>query len=112
MGTEVQLGNIKQVVTDRIKAQFAELIPEDAWKSIIDSAVAQFMRDDLPKLIIAELLVHAKAELGRTQWDSTTGRQIASEAVAKACQENASVLMSAAISQIVQNIVDAARYRN
>ena len=38
-------GGIEKQIRDRIKASFVELIPEDAWKTLVQKEVAAFQED-------------------------------------------------------------------
>lgn len=113
-GTDLAISSVKQLVTDRIKAQFAELIPEDAWKAVVEQATAEFLRVDLPKLIKDELATtlreRVKAELSDA-WDPNTGSRVAGEVVATVIKEHSHVIVNAMVGNFVQEIVNAARYR-
>lgn len=114
MGTDISLSNVKQVVTDRIKAQFAELIPEDAWKAIIDQATTDFLKVDLPKMIKDELAAQLKERVKSalaSQWDGDTGKQIAGEVVATTIKEHGHLIVNAMIGSFVQQLADQLRFQ-
>ncbi len=112
---QLALSDIKQRVTDTIKARFAELIPDDEWAALIDQQVKLFLEQDLPDIVKDELRQEfkhmAKAKLAKLEWQEqwTNDGTIASEAVTRLVQENADTIFASFVSNMVQACVNQMR---
>ncbi len=54
--TDVSLEiTLRDKISDRIRSSFVELIPEEAWKAMVQKEINKFMLEGLPKLIREEL---------------------------------------------------------
>lgn len=67
----------EQSVKERLKSIVADLIPEERWNEIVESTVKDFEKNDLPKLVRAELTDKYKtainAEFQKPEWNSVWG---------------------------------------
>lgn len=66
MSTELATPDIRQVITDRIKATFVSLIPDDQWEKLVSSQINAFSnasRDHYGNQKPAELNELIRAEL-------------------------------------------------
>lgn len=99
-------------VKDRMKEVIGDLIPEADWQKMVDATIKEFLADDLPKLVKAELQADfAKkiaAELSKNEWAgwvSPNGQWTASAAVAEITKQVAPDLVHAMFSGIIQSSV-------
>lgn len=98
-------------VKQRLKTIVADLIPEDRWDAIVRATVQDFERNDLPKLVKAELSEQYKkaiaAEFAKPEWVPTwsnAGRQGASEALQKLLIEAAPMVLASMIGGAVEQV--------
>jgi hypothetical protein len=98
-------------VKERLKSIVADLIPEDRWNGIVQATVQDFEKNDLPKLVKAELTEQYKkaiaAEFAKPEWQAqwnSAGAQIASEGVSKLIVEAAPLVLASMIGGAVQQV--------
>ena len=99
MGNEIALSDIRQRLTDQIKSQFAELIPQDQWEGLIEMHTTEFMKVDFPK-IVKECLTEKlrsiiKEEFSEPRWQNHWNGyyDAPGEAVRKIVRENSDVIV-------------------
>lgn len=61
--TKFDPNSFKDIITGKIRAQFAELIPEEVWKAMVEKELASFTEYQLQKLIQAELTKYAQEQI-------------------------------------------------
>lgn len=103
-------------VKARIKDIVAELIPEERWMALVTSAVQQFERDDLPKLVKTEMHARYKkaieAEFSKPIWADKWGEAgiEASEAVKQIAIDSAPLILADLIGSSLQNAMSQLKY--
>lgn len=124
------LQSIQNTIKDKIRAEFANLIPDDMWKGMVQSVVSEFITDKkdgysgrasespIKAMIRQEIEKMAKAHLtaeldrlGTVSWNSY-GQQVAAEAIKKMISEHFAEMLAAvqagfvevAVMQAVQNL--------
>lgn len=112
-----QVMSFEDSVKQRLKAIVADLIPEERWDEIVRATVQDFERNDLPKLIKAELAEQYKkaitAEFAKSEWQSTWSSQggfAASEAVKQMLIEAAPVILASMIGGAMENVKQQLHY--
>jgi hypothetical protein len=111
-----QLVNFEDGVKARIKDIVAELIPEERWTALVAKAVEQFEREDLPKLVKAELHTRYKAvidaEFNKPEWQATwnDAELGASAAVRQIVIEAAPLVLAGLIGGSMQTAMQQLRY--
>lgn len=96
-------------VRDRMKEVIGDLIPDDAWKSMVDKTISDFIRDDLPKLVKAEMTAQMQTAIRKeldgsewlTQWSG--GNHLASPMMAEVLKQTAPEMVAALFGSIAQN---------
>lgn len=112
----MSLVTFEDSVKARVKSIVADLIPEDRWDAIVQSTIASFEKDDLPKLIKSALTVEYQkaiaAELNKPEWQQKWGDPsgIVSDNVKKLLIDAAPQIFAAILSNTVQVVVDNLRY--
>lgn len=123
---------LMDAVRDRIKAEFVSLIPEDAWKKLVDAEVKKFFEttadngysqnrtfpSPFGKIVWEELdketRVRVKALLESSEWaeewDGQGGRR-ASETVKKLITEKSGEILTNVIGGAIQQTIEAMRTR-
>jgi len=107
-----EMVSFEESVKMRIKDIVAELIPEDRWENIVKITIQDFERNDLPKLIKAELTERYKKmlvdELNKPEWNSNweNGTRCASDAVKTLIIQSAPLILSGLIGNMTQQIVN------
>lgn len=129
MSTELApLQQVQENIRERIKAEFANLIPDSMWQAMVASVVKDFTTDrkeynttkpsPLKVIIETELRElckqHLKAELDRLSADQwPQGDRIASVALQKLVQESLPLIMASAQSMfaefVCRNVVNELR---
>lgn len=127
VSTEVK--DIKTIISDKIRDQFVELMPDETWTNMVEAEIAKFTTvvkrtgynqtsssplQDMIKEEINALAKNAiKAELGSGAWQAQyiDGRQGASELVNKIVKEKASEVVSQVFGTAVQQMVDQIRFQ-
>lgn len=103
-------------VKARIKDIVAELIPEDRWLALVHTAVQQFEREDLPKLVKNELHERYKkalqAEFAKQEWTDKWGETglEASEAVKQIAIEAAPLILAGLVGSSLQAAMQQLKY--
>lgn len=103
-------------VKARIKDIVAELIPEERWMALVTSAVQQFERDDLPKLVKTELHARYKkaieAEFNKPVWADKWGEAglEASAAVKQIAIDAAPLILAGLIGGSLQAAMQQLKY--
>lgn len=103
-------------VKERLKSIVADLIPEERWDAIVRDTVRVFERDDLPRLIKAELTEQYKkaiaTEFAKPEWQQTwsNGGPDASEAVKKLLIETAPMVLASMIGGAMQGVTQQLQY--
>lgn len=114
--------NIQQIVTERIKAEFVKLLPDDDWAILVENNIAAMQStrnhygqpqvSELEQLIRAEITTVIKAtlqtELAKPEYwgDSLTPAKFVSDYIAA----NAADLVKASWAEMVQKGIDRLRY--
>ncbi len=108
--------NMGEVVTfedsvkERLKSIVADLIPEERWNEIVRFTVQDFERNDLPRLIKAELAEQYKkviaAEFAKPEWQATWNNGVlgTSKALEKLLVEAAPMVLAAMIGGAMQSV--------
>mgnify|MGYP001613329627 CR=1 len=104
-------------VKAKLKGIVADMIPEDRWDAIVRATVADFEKNDLPKLVKAELTEQYKAaisaEFSKPEWSGTwTDAQMqASAKVQEILVASAPLILASMIGagsqQVMQNFYSA-----
>lgn len=103
-------------VKQRLKGIVAEMIPEERWDGIVRATVEDFERNDLPKLVKAELMEQYKkaiaSEFAKQEWQATwnNGNQGASEALQKLLVEAAPMVLASMIGGAMQSVTQQLQY--
>ena len=97
-------------VKERLKSIVAELIPEDRWDSIVKATVADFEKNDLPKIIKAELAEKYEkmivSELSKPEWQnnwSSNGQQFVSDKIKELIIESAPLILAGMVGNAMQD---------
>ena len=117
-------------VKDKIKAEFINLIPEDAWKAMVKTEVDRYFKTAIDRnysnhnqyytpfatLVHNELQDHCKAKfkefLGTPEFNSNEwkdGQQVMSEAVKKFIVENSGEVMANFFGNMMQSALMSIR---
>lgn len=59
----MNLNDFKQNLTDKVKSEFANLIPDNVMEDFITKTVKDFEENELPKLMMDVLREHAKEQI-------------------------------------------------
>lgn len=59
----MNLNDFKQNLTDKVKSEFANLIPDNVMEDFIAKTVKDFEENELPKLMMEVLKKHAKEQI-------------------------------------------------
>lgn len=115
------MSEFAEKVKEKIKRDFGSLIPEEAWDQLVKKAVEDFIKNDLGKVVKAELETEVKKRMGYLfnspewlgQWDSNSGNNIPSASVMakKIISENIPQIMEAILGRAIQGIVEQVRNR-
>jgi hypothetical protein len=98
-------------VKERLRDIVADLIPEDRFDQITSDAVRKFEREDIPKLVNAELTEKyralIRAEFEKPEWQSRWNgvEQQASEMVQKLLVEAAPLVLASMLGGTMQNVL-------
>jgi len=114
--TELATPDLRSAVTDRIKATFVQLIPEDQWKSLVDAQIAALLKSEYQRpseiagLIRSEVLrllqEKVRAELATGEYfESGTASKFVKEYVAA----NQEAMIAAAFSSMIQSGLEVLR---
>jgi hypothetical protein len=131
MSTEIApLASVQEQIKNKIKGEFANLIPDEMWAQMVQSVVAEFTADQphrdyngrvdnskpvtpspMKKLIRDEIDAMAKAKLkaeidklGASTWDGY-GKQVASQAVSKLIDDHFPELLASVQAGMVEMAV-------
>lgn len=106
-------------VKEKVKRDFAGMIPEDAWDRLVEDAVQSFIKDDLEKLVKEELRTECAARLKKffetpewtDQWDSVRGgnARLASERVRELMKEHTTDIVNAVMGSAYQSVINDLR---
>lgn len=104
----------EQRVKERISETIADLIPAEELDALVKAQVAHFQREELPKMIKAEITEQfkaaIKAEFAKPEYQPTWGKHGgmgASQAVKTLIEENASAVLNSLIGGMVQMTVQS-----
>jgi len=119
---------IMDAVRDRIKAEFVSLIPEDAWKGLVDAEVKKFFEapredhysrgypSDFQRTVWGCLEVEVKKRvkeyLDSPEWLeewSNNGKPLASEAIKKVLIDNAPAVLANILGSAMQQTLSQMR---
>lgn len=115
--TQVSLEvTLRDKISDRIRSSFVELIPEEAWKAMVQKEINTFRTVGLPNLIKEELKERLskvlKEELNKPEyqgyWDIGNGQK-PSEAVIEITKQLTPDLITAMWGSVIQRCVDELR---
>ena len=102
-------------IKSKIKADLADLVPDEVWEHLVAQQIDEFMKKDLTPLIKDELKAHfgglIRLELSKPEWSSQQwlgSNAVGSEMVQKVLIESApnilAALMAGAAQQVVYNL--------
>lgn len=98
-------------VKQRLKTIIADLIPEEKWDGIVQAAVREFEKTDLPKLVRDELTTQYKAaiakEFAKPEWQakwSYAGHE-ASPALQQMLIDAAPLVLASLIGSSMQGLI-------
>lgn len=121
MANEVAtMQSISDKVKERIKVQFADLIPDEMFDNMVKSAVQEYLRDNLTnvvkeegRLFLGELV---RQELSKPEWQgswvhgySGMGQMMSGELISKVLKEHAPDLVNALFSGMMQQMIQHLR---
>lgn len=98
-------------VKERLKSIVADLIPEERWDGIVKVTVQEFEKNDLPKLIKAELADQYKkaiaAEFAKPEWQATweNGQQAVPAALRKMIVDAAPLVIASMVGSSMQSML-------
>lgn len=119
------LQSVQDNIKNRIRAEFANLIPDNLWAKMVSEVISDFISDKhhgnynfveapIKALIREEITAIAKGhvrakldELGQNQWDGY-GNMIASEALKALIKDNFPTIISAIQAGFADMIVQSA----
>lgn len=120
MGDLTVMSDFAARVKEKIKLDFAGMIPDEAWDKLVGEAVGSFVKDDLAKLVKEELAGEVKRRLqvffGGPDWSEQWsadggGTRTASEKVREIIRENIPSIVEAALGMAVQGMMNDLKYR-
>jgi hypothetical protein len=123
---------LKDRISDRIKNSFVELVPEDAWKALVQAELDKFFKpqfvkhgyndvkeepSELSKIISAEirerLMKAVEIELDKPEyqdkWNSGLQKNVGGDFANAVCKELTNELVSSLFNGIVQSAVQRLR---
>lgn len=110
-------------VKEKVKRDFAGMIPDDAWDKLVKESVESFIKNDLDALVKKELAAEVSGRLAKYfqteewqgQWDykgnGGQGSETASKKVKELIAENMPVVIEALLGNAIQAIVNDLRYK-
>lgn len=120
--------SLKDKVTERIRSQFVDLIPEDTWKGLVEQEIEWFtkkaerqynqrewispLQQEIREVLRALVDEAIKKALQDTEWlqkYGPDGSLLAGEAVIKLIKENAVEVVAQVFGSAVQGAVDNMR---
>jgi len=111
--------DFRDVIKDKIKGQFASLIPEESWNELITVELNRFLKDDLPRLVNElareEVKKILQTEMQKPEWQenwTTSGKTMASDAVEALIKRIAPDILTGMFGGLVQQMVDSIKYSN
>lgn len=118
MGELTVINDFAAKVREKVKRDFAGMIPDDAWDKLVQDAVTSFIKDDLKNVVVGELTTEIKKRLQEffhgsewtEQWNAN-GTKTASDKVKEIVRENVPGIVEAAIGMTMQALVNDLRYR-
>ena len=106
LSTEVK--SLADIVSEKIRADFTDLIPDHMWNEMIAKEVAPFVKQEIPGLIRAALAAEAKTaiadEFNKPRWRDRRGREsraAASEMVELLIKKNATEMIAQVFTDVV-----------
>lgn len=104
-------------VREKVKRDFAGMIPEEAWDALVQEAVQGFVKQDLQAVVKAELTEEVKKRLQdyfhrpewQDQWDPTSGEPRASTAVRQTVRENLPLIIETVMGRAFQSFMNDVR---
>jgi replicative superfamily II helicase len=114
------LQGIADKVKERIKAQFADLIPDEVYEAMVQTATQEFIKVDAPMIIKNELKTHllglVQTELKKPEyndkWSYGAGgmsMNIGSELVQRVIKEHSADLVAGMFSGLMQQMLNNLR---
>jgi len=132
MTTEVstEVKSVKELVSDKIKAEFLNLIPKDQWDKMVSTEIDLFLEqkkghyhNDPPKPSELQQLINAERKkqaltavadvLLSSEWKShmvEQGKLVAGEAVKKLVEDHASQMIASFFATIVSSHISNFAY--
>lgn len=110
-------------VKEKIKRDFAGMIPDDTWDKLVKDAVDSFIKTDLQTVVKAELTVEVKKRLDeifysadwQAKWDCNAnggnGAMLGSDAVNKILADNIPLVIQSLLGSSMQYVAEQIRYR-
>ena len=121
------VNNLRDKISERIREQFVELIPDEHWKALVDAEIKRFTerdrdynRKEIPSALerlIQDALAeqfreHIKTELAKPEYQKQwgEGEYSAGEFVSVFLQKHADSLIKSVFGNVVQQAVDKLRH--
>jgi hypothetical protein len=105
-------------VKEKVKKDFAGMIPDNAWDQLVEKAVKEFIEKDLQAVVKEELdkdvRVRIRKYLMSDEWSQQydgKGRNMVSREVSRLISENLPAIIESAIGGAMQGIVNDLRDR-
>lgn len=109
MSENKQVVTFEDSVKEKLKSIVAELIPEERWDGIVKATVADFEKNDLPRMIKNILSEKYKKvieeELSKTEWQShwNNGQAEVSDNVKRLIIESAPLVLAGLFGNAMQD---------
>lgn len=108
--------SFEENVKERLKGIVADLIPEDRYNALVAAAVADFEKNDLPRLVKESLSAKYReviaAEFAKPEWQMkwAGAEHAASDAVRQLLVDNAALILANMIGGAMQQTVQTMHY--
>ena len=112
-----QVTTFEDAVKAKLKDIVADLIPEERWSAIVTATVTDFEKNDLPKLVKAELTDKYKAaiaaEFAKPEWQEKWSDMSLKESDALRAMiiEAAPLVLSSLIGGAIQQVMNTLKYQ-
>lgn len=115
-GTDIKLmDTLKEKVAARIRDTFAELIPEEAFNTMVEIQINEFIKAEIPKIVSEELekkfreQVNTMLGLPEFQFIWTGSDRRPGEALKEIIRELAPDLVAAAFGNVIAGVTEQVR---
>lgn len=119
MGNEVTvMAEFADKVRDKVKRDFAEMIPDEAWDKLVKTAVTDFIEKDLGRLVKGQLEAEVVERMTayfqtagwKGRWAEYGHSNDASKKVESLIAENLPALIKALFGGAVQNFINTLQF--